>query len=140
MLTEITLYVAAQSSNWSNCLVSCTLFPYVVDIAALQRCVGSQDKKLFAQVASNCAGRIKQNEESFEGDIRNGAPNLRVALEQIIQGSALQDRWAFQYPYALELLCGHLGLALDNRFFQETRGDWMQRVGVVLPLLEWNAP
>ena len=69
---------------------------YGVDIDRLRSTFGSQD-------------------DMFLDEIRRGAPSLREALSQILRGQITGGEGTeFQYGYAAELLCKHLGQRLDN--------------------------
>jgi hypothetical protein len=88
---------------------------YGVDLAKLKALWGCKDAKLAAAIKKKHADRIDDNTESFEDEIEDeDAPTLGVAIDEIFAGKCKQKDHGFQYGYALELLCHHLGKRIDE--------------------------
>jgi hypothetical protein len=88
---------------------------YAVDIDRIRSTFGSRDETLLGAVEQAFADDLRRNDEWFSGEISRGAPTLREALAQILRGQIAGRQGAeFQYGYAAELLCKHLGRPLDN--------------------------
>jgi len=89
---------------------------YAVDLDRLRSAYGSKDRAMFQAIEKREADDIRDRDEWFRDRIKRGAPSLREAVAQIIEGQINAPPWAgFQYGYALELLCKHLGHVLENR-------------------------
>lgn len=84
--------------------MSYTLTPYLVDLEALRRAVGSGDEALLAAIVAENPERLGSDEVEEEGEIPLGQ-----ALRHLVMGKLLQKEPAYQYGYALEQLCDHLG-------------------------------
>jgi AcrR family transcriptional regulator len=88
---------------------------YAVDLDRLRSVFGSKDRALFEAIVEGLADDIRERDEWSREQIERGAPSLREALSQIIRGRITGPDWAgFQYGYATELLCKHLGHPLDS--------------------------
>ena len=88
---------------------------YAIDIDRLRNVFGSDDQELLQTVEKKYDKALRRSDETFQSRIRDGAPTRREALRQIVAGTISgSDSAAFQYGYALELLCKHLGRVLDN--------------------------
>ena len=90
---------------------------YAVDIDRIRSTFGSNDDALLRAIEQEFADEFPRNDEWFSREIRRGAPTLREALAQIVRGKITAREGIeteFQYGYAAELLCRHLGRELDN--------------------------
>jgi hypothetical protein len=88
---------------------------YGVDIDRLRSTFGSHDETWLREVEQEFADDLRQNDGRFSDEIRRGAPTLGEALAQILRGEITGHAGTgFQYGYAVELLCKHLGHPLDN--------------------------
>ncbi len=94
---------------------------YAIDLAALSAVFGGKDPALVDRVIRRAGERIRHADEWFGERIAAGAPSLRIALEEIVDGHCKAKRHGFQYVYALELLCLTLGT-------QVAHGDLSYRV------------
>jgi hypothetical protein len=97
----------------------CSTQAYAVDLARLHSAFGSNDQEMLKAIEEKYAKEIRRNDEWFS-DVahlldRRGAPTVGEALAQIIgglitDGPITGPEWGpFQYGYATELLCKHLG-------------------------------
>jgi hypothetical protein len=88
---------------------------YAVDVDRLRSAFGCGDQELLREIETKHAKSFRRRDETFEDKVRDGAPTQGEALRQIIAGEIKGPDWAgFQYGYVLELLCEHLGRALDS--------------------------
>jgi hypothetical protein len=88
--------------------VSYSLNPYLVDLDALARAVGSKDESIIAAVTA-------RDPEAFaEDDGDDEEISLGRALRDLVMGNPPVEESAHQYGYALEQLCDHLGKRLDG--------------------------
>ncbi len=78
---------------------------------------GVRVDKLVAAVLESQADRIKDNTEWFSDDIAEGAPTLEQALRELVAGECTKKKHGFQYAYALEAVCAHLGKPLGAADF-----------------------
>ncbi|MBK7402005.1 MAG: hypothetical protein IPJ34_38600 [Myxococcales bacterium] len=102
---------------------------YAVDLEVLSAVFGGKDRALVTRVEARAGKRLRHADEWFAERIAAGAPSLRTALEEIVDGRCKAKRHGFQYVYALELLCLTLGT-------QVAHGDLSYRVEQSLdPLL-----
>jgi hypothetical protein len=85
---------------------------YVVDLAALRAMFGCHDPKLAGKIVKKHAADVADKDAWFADDIANGAPDVATALAEIIAGKCTKKQHGFQYAYALELACKHLGTSL----------------------------
>jgi len=85
--------------------------PYLVDEPTIAAFFGSKDERLIADVLAAFPDEVSKNEQSFATQIAAGAPTLEGALRAMANRETSRDPMphAFQYGYALELLCRHLG-------------------------------
>ncbi len=89
------------------------VYPFVVDLEAVRAAVGGNDEKLLAAILKKRKTQIADNAESFADEIAAGAPRIEAALADLVAGRKPKTKHGFQYGYALELVCQHLGKALD---------------------------
>lgn len=94
---------------------------YAVDLATLAAVFGSRDRALVDRVVARAGERIRRADEWFGERIAAGAPPLRAAVEEIVEGRCKAKRHGFQYLYALELVCLTVGT-------QVAHGDLSDRV------------
>lgn len=88
---------------------------YAVDIDRIRSAFGSRDETLLRAIEQAFADDLRRSDEWFSGEISRGAPTLREALAQILRGKITgREGTEFQYGYAVELLCKHLGHSLDT--------------------------
>ena len=81
---------------------------YAVDLERLNAAAGSGDQALLAKIEESEGEHL----ESTLGV--DGAPTLREAVHAIVTAGKKDKRWAWQYAYALEVLCRALGERLEN--------------------------
>jgi hypothetical protein len=118
---------------------------YLVELGRLCATYGSHDYALVQAIQRHCADRI-----AFHNEWADRAPvSLVQALQEIIDGDLHHPDHAYQYAYALEMLCRYLGETLPNEefvglrspglvFIQRLRGlDFSQRP---LPIPELPVP
>ena len=105
---------------------------YAVDLDKLTAVAGKNDRKLLAAVLKKQAEEIADNDESFEEEIAKGTPSLAVALQQIIEGKIKAPKGSgYQYGYALEVLCAHLGERIEEEdlsWFHEFIDGYLKKV------------
>ncbi|MBS0261489.1 MAG: hypothetical protein JSS02_05985 [Planctomycetes bacterium] len=95
--------------------MSYTLAAFAVDLGQLQAVFGSQDQSLLKSIMSEQAAEFVSNDRWFKEDLAPGQPSLREALEQIVTGQLHPVAGSgFQYGYATELLCRHLGIEIPT--------------------------
>jgi hypothetical protein len=83
---------------------------YAVDLRPLRAACGSNDADLLQRITDTHRDDIRESNEWHEDAIAAGALTLEAALAELIQGTfSGPPSTAFQYGYALELLCKHLG-------------------------------
>ena len=87
---------------------------FAVDLARLKEVRAGKDHKLMVALRKKYARRFAENSEWFAKEIAAGAPTLDQALERIIAGKIPRAEHGFQYGYAVELLCIHLGTRIDQ--------------------------
>jgi hypothetical protein len=116
---------------------------YLVELERLRATYGSHDQALVQDIQTACANRIAFHDEW------DGHRALVQALQEIIDGEVNHPDHAYQYAYALELLCRYLGETLPNvefvglrpagiAFIQRLRGlDFARRP---LPIPELPVP
>lgn len=86
---------------------------YAVDLNSLRATFGCKDEALYATLCAEYADDLKENASWFEDDIADGAPTLARALRDLLWGEPKVEH-GFQYGYAAELLCRHLGERVDD--------------------------
>ena len=103
-----------------------------MDLDKLAAAAGKNDRRLLAAMLKKQAEEIADNDESFEEEIAKGTPSLPVALEQIVAGTIKAPKGSgFQYGYALEVLCAHLGERIEEEdlsFFHEFIDGYLKKV------------
>lgn len=113
--------------------MSYTVHPYLVDLQKLRKVYGSKDTNLATAIEAQCAEYIARHDRRHAS-----APPLVDALRQVINGEARQEEFAWQYGYALELLCIYLGVRLPNDHFEGLRGAAINMIGEIDGLRELN--
>jgi hypothetical protein len=117
--------------------MSYTLVPYAIDLEELRGAVGSKDEALLASIREGWTEDVDE-EEREEGKV-----TADRALNDLIMGTPRGEEAGYQYGYALERLCEHLGerLAADYwesitwRVLQGTgMGDLLHESGPPVPL------
>lgn len=101
--------------------MSYSVYPYVVDLSELYAAFGSRDAELATTLVEVWDEEVRDNAWDFSRAIEVGAPTLAQALQDLVDGSVTQPDAAWQYGYALELLCRHFGQRLPNPAFEELR-------------------
>jgi hypothetical protein len=113
--------------------VSYTVYPYLVDLADLRALYGCRDAHLLAALEVEYAANIEEDETPTtalvsraggpltEEVIPPPVPTLRQALRDIIAGAIPPADKGWQYWYALDLLCTHVGQRLPNDQFAGIR-------------------
>ncbi len=104
---------------------------YVVDLDALRAMFGSQDPKLAAKIVKRHASDVADKNAWFADDIANGAPDLAMALTELIAGKCMKKQHGFQYAYALELACKQLGTCLYAA--ESINADFLDALQAALP-------
>lgn len=96
---------------------------YAVDLRDLRAAFGSNDGDLLRDISERYAEDFADADESFETEIAAGALTLEAAIAELIQGTLSgSPSTAFQYGYALEILCRHFGTKLDTDMLGEIEG------------------
>jgi hypothetical protein len=86
-----------------------------IDIDRLRSVFGSNDRAMLKALDESYGDTFLRNDEWSADRISEGAPTQREALAQIIEGKITGPDWAgFQYGYATEILCEHLGHWLED--------------------------
>ena len=105
-----------------------SLMPYLVDEARVVAFRGSGDEALVEEIVAGGADQVAHNDACFADEIAAGAPTLRAALLDLAHGRVPEvTDHAFQYAYALELLCSHFGeteMTPDAREPASIRLNW----------------
>lgn len=109
--------------------MSYTLTPYAVDLAALQQVVGSGDEALLAAVLAENADEPDDDDEL----------STAQALRHLILGEPRDEAQAYQYGYALEMVCRHLGEQLPGDCWESIRWAVLEQTGFV-EVLERSGP
>jgi hypothetical protein len=97
------------------------LWSYAVDLARLRQVFGSKDRALARRTIKNA--RVEDNASWFADEIEAGAPPLDRAISEIIDGKLTAKKYAFQYVYALERLCGTIGKCVGDEL---KVGGWIE--------------
>jgi hypothetical protein len=113
---------------------------YVVDLSTLRRAFGSHDQAIVDRISAANQDRFVRSDRWFKDRIAQGAPRLQQALQQLIDGNLdSAASAAFQYGYALELLCRELGRDMKTYEDIDSINDLLvqsefARVGPPLPI------
>ncbi len=104
---------------------------YAVDLPSLSKLYGSKDKKFPAKALKIGKTRIADTNESFEEEItEHKAPDLKRALEEMIEGRCVFKHAGFMYGYALEVMCETHGKRVDNEslsWFDEAIDPYLKK-------------
>ena len=96
---------------------------YAVDLQRLRSAFGSNDTQLLDEIAETCREAFAESNEWFATEIANGALTREAALAELIRGTlSAAESSAFQYGYALETLCRHVGTQLETDMLGEIGG------------------
>lgn len=88
---------------------------YAVDLEKLKAVWGSADDKVKNALKKKLADDITENDETWAEQIASeGVPSTETALDDIFAGKATKRKHGFQYGYALEIICRHLGKRVDD--------------------------
>jgi hypothetical protein len=114
--------------------MSCVLTPFLIDLSALRKAVGSRDESLIAAA-------MKKNPRLFESDFSDfdGIP-ISLALRHLVMGESLDDQCGPQYGYALESLCDHLGARILPNSWGGVRWVALSDSGVEEVLMRSGSP
>lgn len=103
---------------------------FAVDLARLKEVRAGKNHGLMVAIRKKYPQRLVENSQWFAKEIAAGAPTLDQALERIIAGKIPRAEHGFQYGYAVELLCIHLGTRIDQEslsWFDEQLDPLLQR-------------
>lgn len=103
---------------------------YAVDLAKLQKVWASADDKTKRALLKKQAERIEQNDKWFATRIEAGAPTLATCIDDIFAGKVTKKKFGYQYGYALEAICAHLGSRiedLDMTWFAEFLDPYLKK-------------
>lgn len=113
--------------------LSCGLIAYAINIDELASIYGSGDKKFISWVGQRCHKRIVKYNREFSVLIEHGAPSLLEALEEIVKGKTLNQKYGAIYAYAIELYCEAFQQDfLNNAPFHPCSHQWLQEVDFAL--------
>lgn len=130
--------------------MSYTVAPYLVDLARLQAVYGSRDAGLLATLERENAGRLRRDEATVPVWVmRLGQPprqemegppvlTLRQALRDLIAGTITHPEQGWQYIYAAEALCAHLGTRLANDHVEALSGHGIGVIAEIGRLRDLN--
>jgi hypothetical protein len=98
--------------------MGCHTYIYAVDLRRVQSAFGSNDRDLLRRIAGkypdDCAAS-NNSFATFATFVADGVLSLDGAVAELIQGTLSSPASsAFQYGYALEMLCLNLGAKLDT--------------------------
>lgn len=91
---------------------------YSVELAKLKKVWGSEDETLKKALLKKQKAAIAENDENWADEIADEeVPSLTTAIDDIFAGEAQHEDSGFQYGYALEVICKHLGKRIDEEEF-----------------------
>jgi hypothetical protein len=103
--------------------VSGDLAAYLVDLERLRSVLGGGDTALEQDIVAGCFTTVRFYFVGWAGGrIGDGGPTLTDAVTALVHGGPFDDRFAYQYAYALEPICAAVGEELDNSLWCEV-GD-----------------
>lgn len=100
---------------------------YSASIEKVQKAFGSHDSALAASLKKRFTSRFEQDAAEKDEDY-DEEPSLEQALEEIIDGKALQAGFGHKYGWVLEMLCNHFGALLPNECYWGMRSAWAEEV------------
>jgi hypothetical protein len=104
--------------------MSYTVTPYLIDLEVLRRAVGSKDEAFLSAV-------IQGDPDRFRGEEAGGDKvSLGRALRHLVMGETPEPKWAYQYGYALEQLCRHLGEPLPGDLWSGIHWEVVEETGL----------
>ncbi len=113
--------------------LSCGLIVYAINIDELASIYGSEEENLILLVERRCHQRIANYDRNFSRLIERGAPSLLEALEEIVKGKTLNQKYGAIYAYAIELYCEAFQQDfLNNAPFYPCSYQWLQEVDFAL--------
>src|SRR5688500_16176002 len=98
---------------------------YAVDLGELRKAIGSRDEALLA-------GLVEPKPELGEADEEaedEGKISAVMALRHLVMGATPPPPSAYQYHYALEELCRHLGEWLPGDLWTSIRWAVLEETG-----------
>jgi len=103
--------------------MGCHTYIYAVDLRRVRLAFGSNDRDLLRRIVGKCPDDFAASGNSFVTFVADGVLSLDGALAELIQGTlSSPESSAFQYGYALEMLCLNLGAKLDTDRLGEIAG------------------
>ncbi|MFC7328024.1 DUF7691 family protein [Marinactinospora rubrisoli] len=108
--------------------MSYALTTYVIDLEVARSAIGSRDEKLRRMIGGRFKRQLAADDEYFSHEIERGASTRYEALRAVIDGGPYDERYAFQYAYAYQLVCEFHGRPCFNNDFSPFRDDWLQTV------------
>ncbi len=103
--------------------MSYVLMPFMIDLSKLRAAVGSKDAALVQAIRAH-------NPEEFTKVDRERGLSLGDALSRLVMGEKLGNEKTYQYGYALEALCRHLGEVIRPDTWGGVRWAAMEDTGV----------
>src|SRR5579871_11694 len=135
--------------------MSYTVSAYLVDLDRLRAAFGSHEMSLVDEITQTFADHIADYDEQAadyddgpadedngddEGDGDAGSrKGLGEALGEIVAGTIQDPERGWQYGYALELLCMHLGQRLPAEHFESLRSSGIGYIAQLAGLTELNS-
>ncbi|MFC3999929.1 hypothetical protein ACFOVU_28720 [Nocardiopsis sediminis] len=101
---------------------------YVIDLAVARGAIGSGDEKQRRMIGGRFKRRLAADDSHFSFEIERGAPTRYEALRAVIDGGPYDERHAFQYAYAYQLICEFHGRPCFNNHFSPFKSGWLERV------------
>jgi hypothetical protein len=86
---------------------------YSVNLDDVKRVFGGRDRALQTEIERASREEIRSSDRYFANLIRAGAPALGEAVAGLFNGS-VSVKYSFQYWYACQLVCRHLGEILND--------------------------
>ena len=97
---------------------------YLVDEVRVGQFYGCNDEGQVVAIAERHAEHIARSDAGFASEIEQGAPTLVAAVRALAFATVDRtiDAHAFQYRYALALVCEHLGERLEETIRLNPKG------------------
>ncbi|MDZ4834714.1 MAG: hypothetical protein SGJ27_13130 [Candidatus Melainabacteria bacterium] len=120
--------------------MSYSIAVYAVDINKIKQVCGSNDQELLATIKRQHAERLEDADEWFVDEIKAGAPSLFDAVSALVLKQEMNKDFAFQYGYALEVLCNQFGQQIDSEFESMSGGYFWELPDSIQSLVTTGAP
>lgn len=84
----------------------------------LQACFGSKDYSFLSNLMEHQAKEIAGDDEAFDYKLQKGAPSMKQALTEIVEGKPTYFEDGYVYGYALEHICRELAKNESHPLFE----------------------